>query len=219
MLYLPLHLIQSALGQKEEAKPVGNHRERSQDRAVMPGLEVASFPGEMGPPLGLSPNRASPFRAKVVLSASRMTERSAAYAVSSVLRTHVSPATTSCIRFVRSTDEIPRCPVLGRVRLGYKSHTKGPDTASETGTAFSRPRLKGCQQRQSRGTRGRFPAPPCSERQNLRVPPGPFGSLRPVSTATAATKWRDRTSSGQLAVSLSNSPLRPEAGRAAVRPR
>ena len=44
MLYLHLRLIQSALGQKAEAEPVGNHRERSQGRAVMRGHEVASFP-------------------------------------------------------------------------------------------------------------------------------------------------------------------------------
>src|SRR6266542_6024557 len=58
MLNLHLRLIQSALGQKAEAKPMGfSHRERSQGRAVMRGHEVASLPGEMGPPLGQSHER------------------------------------------------------------------------------------------------------------------------------------------------------------------
>ncbi|MEK7684914.1 MAG: hypothetical protein AAB466_05795, partial [Verrucomicrobiota bacterium] len=50
MLYLPLHLIQSALGQKVEAKPVESlHQERSQDRAAMHGREgevVILYPGD-----------------------------------------------------------------------------------------------------------------------------------------------------------------------------
>jgi hypothetical protein len=221
MLYLHLRLIQSALGQKVEAKPVGNHRERSQGRPVMGGREVARFPGEVGLPLGQSRERASPLLAKFGQSASLATGRDAAHAASGALMALVLQAATSCAQHVRFTDEVPRRPVLGPVSPGYKSDTKGWSHASEAGTAFPRPRLKGCQQRQSRGLRlGRLPAPNAgSERQNLRVPPGPWRSTGPVSPATAATKWRSGTSSRQLAGSLSNSPLQPPAVRTAVRPR
>jgi hypothetical protein len=221
MLYLHLRLIQSALGQKAEAKPMGSpHRERSQGRAAMSSHEVASFPGEMGPPLGQSHERASPFLAKFVLSASSATGRDAAHAVSGAPMALVLPAATSCTQYVRFTDEVPRRPVLGGlVSLGYKSHTKGRGYASETGTAFPRLRLKGYQQRQSKGASFRLAGHSCSERQNLRVLPGPLRFMGPVSPATAATKWRDQTSSGQLAGLLSNSPQQPETGQAAVRSR
>jgi hypothetical protein len=219
MLYLHLPLIQSALGQKVEAEPMGNHRECSQGRAAMGGREVASFPGKMGPPLGQSQERTSPLRVKFDLSASFETGRDAADAVSGVPMALVRHATTSCAQHVRFTDEVLRCPVLGRVSPGYKSHTKGQGHASETGTVFPRPRPKGPQQRQSRGAGGRLAALSCSERQNLRVPLGPLRSMGPVSPATAATKWPGGTSSPQLAGLLSNSPLQPEPGRAAVRPR
>ena len=222
MLNLHLRLIQSALGQKAETKPMGLiiHRECSQDRAAMGGLEVASLPGEMGLPLGQSHERASPFLAKFVLSAFSATGRDAAQAVSGAPIALVLPATTSRTQYVRFTDEVPRRPVLGGlVSLGYKSHTKGWGHASETGTAFPRPRPKGCQQRQSRGADDRLAGHPCSERQNLRVLPGPLRFMGPVSPATAATKWRDGTSSCQLAGLLSNSPQQPETGQAAVRSR
>jgi len=197
-----------------------SQRERSQGRAAMCGHEVACLPGAMGPPLGQSHERASPFRAKFVLSAFVATGRVAAYAVSGAPMALVLPATTSRAQHVCFTDEVPRRLVpQGRVSLGYKSHTKGRGHASETGTAFPRPRLKGCQQRQSRGAWVRLAAPACSERQNLRVPPGPLGSMGPVSPATAATNWRDGTSSCQLAGLLSNSPQQPKPGPAAVRSR
>src|SRR5688572_14557042 len=171
MLLLHLRLIQSALGQKAEAKPVSrSHRECSQGHAVMRGLEVASLPGRMGLPMGQSHERASPFLAKFVLSASYGTGRSAAYAVSGAAMALVLPATTSDTWSVRFTDEVPRRPFPpGRVSLGYKSYTKGRGDASVAGTAFPRPRLKGCQQRQSRGARQWPAASACSERQNLRV--------------------------------------------------
>jgi len=223
LLYLHLHLIQSALGQKVEAKPWGPYsRERSQGRAVMSGHEVASLPGEMGLPLGQGRERASHTGAKFDLSAYKKTGRDAAHAVSGALAAFVGPAITSRTGFVRFTDEVPRRLVLqGPVNPGYKSDTKGPGYASETGTAFPRPRLKGCQQRQSRGRRLGRPSDPGagSERQNLRVPLGPVRSTRPVSPATAATTWRDGTSSRQLAGPLSNSPLQPNAGQVAIRPR
>lgn len=142
MLYLHLRLIQSALGQKVEAEPVGNHRGRSQGRATTGGREVASFPGEVGPPLGQSQERASPFRVKFDLSAYFWTGRDAAYAVSGAPVTLVVHATTPRTQHVRFTDEVPRCPVFGRVSPGYKSHTKGQGHASETGTAFPGPALR-----------------------------------------------------------------------------
>jgi len=219
MLNLLLRLIQSALGQKAGAKPMGlSHRERSQGRAAMHGHEVASLPGEMGPPLGQSHERASPFLAKFGLPASFTAGRDAAHAVSGAPMALVLPATTSCIQYVRFTDEVPRRLVpVGRVNPGYKSHTKGPGHASETGTAFPRPRLKGCQQRQSRGTRLRLAGGACSERQNLRVPRGPLWFMGPVSPGIEATKWPGETSSRQVPGPLRNRPQQPQAGHAAVR--
>jgi len=221
MLYPHLHLIQSALSQKVEAEPVGlPHRERSQDRTAMGGHEVASFPGEMGSPLGWSHERASLSWAKFVLSASFATGRDAAHAVSGTPMALVRHAATSRAQHVRSTDEVPRRLVLGgRVSLGHKSHTKGRSNASDARTAFPRPRIKGCQQRQSRGRRARLASIACSERQNLRVPSGPLRVTGPVSPAISATKWRGGTSSRQLAGLLSNSPKYPEPGQAAVRSR
>src|SRR2546425_487736 len=82
MLYLHLRLIQSALSQKAEAKPVGlPHRERSQGRAAMRGREVACLPGEMELHLGWNHERATSFLAKFDLSASFATGRAAAHAV------------------------------------------------------------------------------------------------------------------------------------------
>jgi len=214
MLNLHLRLIQSALGQKAEVKPMGMpHRERSQGRAAMRGHEVASLPGEMGPPSGQSHERASPFLAKFVRSAYFATGQDAAHAVSGVPMALVLPATTPGTQHARFTDEVPRRPGhSGRVSPGYKSYTKGRAYASETGTAFPWPGLKGCQQRQSRGARLWLAKGACSERQNLRVPLGPLGFMGPVSPTNAATKWRDGTSSCQLAGLLSNSPPTTPAG-------
>src|SRR5438093_5354398 len=221
MLYLHLRLIRSALGQKAEAKPMGTtHRERSQGRAAMCGYEVASLRGEMGLPVGQSQERASPLLAKFDLSASFATGQDAAHAVSGAPVTLVRHAITSCAQYVHFTDEVPRRLVpKGRVSHSYKSDTKGCGHASETGRASPQPRLKGCQQRQSRGLRLRLAASACSERQNLRVPPGPLRFMGPVSPANAATKGRDGTSSCQLAGLLSNSPQQPKPGQAAVRSR
>jgi hypothetical protein len=224
MLNLHLPLIQSALGQKEEAKLVGNpHQERSQRWAAIPNDEVASLPGTVGLHLGQSRShteRASPLRAKFDLSAFHATDRAAAHAVSGVPTTPVSQAITSGAQHVPLTDEVPRRPVrTGRVSQGYKSHTKGRGYASETGRVSPQPRPKGCQQRQSRGAGWRLSASPCSERQNLRVPRGPLRSMGSVSSATAATTWPARTSSCQPAELLSNNPLQPEMGHGAVRSR
>jgi len=157
MLYLHLHLIQSALGQKVEAKPVGDHRERSQGRAAMCGREVAGFPGKMGSPLGQRQERVTISVAKFVLSAFNATGRASAYAVSDGLVSQVLHAVTSCAQFARFTDEAPRRLLPpGGLSPGYKPYAKGQGDASEAGTAFPRPRPKGCQQRQSRGLRLRL---------------------------------------------------------------
>jgi hypothetical protein len=224
MLNLHLPLIQSALGQKEEAKLVGTaHQERSQRWAAMPNGEVASLPGTVGLHLGQSRShteRASPFRAKFGLSALNATDRAAAHAVSGVPTTRVTHAITSGAQHVPLTDEVPRRLVrTGRVSQGYKSNTKGRGYAPETGMASPQPRLKGCQQRQSRGAGWRPAVSSCSERQNLRVPRGPLRSMGSVSSATAATTWPARTSSCQLADPLSNNPPQPETGHGAVRSR
>ena len=186
----------------------------------MGGHEVASFPGKMGSPLGLRQERVTIPVAKFGLSAFNATGRASAYAVSGGLVSPVLHAVTSCAQLARSTDEVPRRLLPpGGVSPGYKPYAKGQGDASEAGTAFPRPRPKGSQQRQSRGAGGRLAALSCSERQNLRVPPGPFRSMGPVSPTTTATKWREGTSSPQLAGRLSNSPLQPESGQAAVRSR
>jgi hypothetical protein len=227
LLILPLHLIQSALGQKVEAKPRGpSSRERSQGRGESRGREVAGLPSGAGSHLGRSQRRASPFLAKSVLSASFETGRASADAVSGALLAPVLPAITCGTRYVHLTDEVPRR--LGgfgfRATAGYKSDTKGQSHAPVAGTGSPRPRLQGCRQRQSRGARGRRGsrshfAGGCSERQNLRVPCGPLRFMGRVSPAIAATKWPGGTSSCQLASLLRNRPQQPETGHAAVRSR
>ena len=220
MLYLPLRLIRSAPSQKEEAKLVNScHRERSQGRAVMCVHEVASLPGEAGLHMGRSQRRASPFLAKSVLSAYFSTGLGGAYAVSVPPMALVLPAITSGKWFVRPTDEVSRRPGFLRVSVDYKSHTKGLRHASVTGRAFPQPRLRRCQQRQSRGARFRFGGIVCSERQNLRVPRGPVRFMGPVSPAVRATKWLGRTSSCQTVGPLRNSPQQPVSARAAIHPR
>lgn len=195
-------------------------RECSQGRSVMGGREVACLPGEMELPLGWSPERATLTLAKFALSATSATVRAAAQAVSGLPTLPVIPAITRRTWNVRFTDEVPRRPLpRGAVSPGYKSHTKGRGDASARGRASPQPPPRGCQQRQSRGVRGRPSASACSERQNLRVPPGPPRFMGPVSPATTATQWPGGTSSHQLAGRLSNSPQRPEPGLAAVRPR
>src|SRR5215467_4592780 len=104
-----LHLIRSAPGQKSEVKLRGSTpRERSQGRAVMHGHEVACLLGEMGLPLGRSRERASPFRAKFVLSGQKQTGRDCPQAVNAVPTTLVLQAITFHTGFVRFTDEVPR---------------------------------------------------------------------------------------------------------------
>ena len=140
-----LHLIQSVMGRKEEAKPRrSTSRESSQGRAVMRGREVAFLPSEMELHLGWTAKRASSRLAKFDLSASFVTGRAAAHAVSGALTAPVAHAITSRRWNIRFTDEVPRrLGLKHRVSLGYKKDTKGQGHASETGTAFPRPRPKG----------------------------------------------------------------------------
>lgn len=195
-----------------------SHRESSQDCAVMCSREVACLPGEMELPLGWCSERATTLLAKFDRSASSVTGHDAAHAVSGVLCAPVLHATTFRAGKVRFTDEVPRRLIPpGWVNLGYKLHAKGWGDASEAGTVSPRPRPKGCQQRQSRGLRWRQVANACSERQNLRVPPGPLRFMGPVSPVINATQWPDGTSSRQFAGLLSNSPQQPESGPAAIR--
>jgi hypothetical protein len=175
-------------------------RERRQPWAAMPKGEVAGFPGAMGSPLGRSRSqweRVSLFRMKFRRAASDAW-RVAAHAVSGAPTTSVHQAITSSTQHVPLTDEVPRRPAPGGpVSPGYKSHTKGRGHASETGRVSPPPRLKGCQQRQSRGPSQRLAAGSGSERQNLRVLGRPYGSMRLVSRTPAATTWSGGTSSCQ----------------------
>ena len=217
LLILPLHLIQSVLGQKVEAKPMGRcHRERSQGRAAMRGREVACLPSLMGSPLSRSRRRETPSLSKSVLSAYFETGRAPAHAVSGALLAPVLQAVTSDTRNVHLTDEVPRCPGSSGTRVSevYKSDTKGPPDAPATGTGSPRPRPWGWRQRRSRG-------PHCgdSERQNLRVSSGPLRSTGQVSPMSQATKWLGRTSSCQHIGSLRNGLLQPEGARGTVRQR
>jgi hypothetical protein len=220
LLILPLHLTQSALGQKVEAKPGSCWpRESSQGCAVMRGLEVASLPSWMGSPLSRSHKRATPSLAKFVQSAQMQTVRAAARTVAdgSMLMASVLHAITSDKWNAHLTDEVPQCPWLpaDKVSLVYKSDTKGPTDALATRTGSPWPRPWGCRQRQSRGPHG------CGdfERQNLRVPSGPLRSTGPVSPLSPATKWLDGTSSRQHNGSLRNRLTQPENARLAVHQR
>lgn len=212
MLYLPIHLIQSALGRKVEVKPVGfAHRERSQCWTAMSGSEVACLAGVMGLPMGLNSGRVSPFRTKSVFPASTSGSRAAIYAVSGMLRVKVLHAVTSHTWFVHLTDELPRCPGPGgRVSARYKPYAKGSRHAPVSGTGSPRPRLQGTQQRQS------SPALR-DERQYLRMPARVVGFMGPVSLGPKATKWPGGTSSCQHSGLLSNIPQQPDELRAAVR--
>ena len=211
MLYLPIHLIRSALDQKVEAKPVGwCHWERCQGRAVMSGREVAGLAGVMGWPLGLNAGRVSPFRTKSAFPASFAGSRGASDAVIGALRYQVLPAITSHGRFVHWTDKVPRCPgACGQVSARYKPYAKGSRDAPVAGTVSPRPRLQGCQQRQS--------SPLRDERQNLRVPSRADGFMGSVSPESQVTKWPGGTSSCQHPGTLRNNPQQPGRLRAAVR--
>ena len=171
LLYLPLRLIASARSRKAEAKLVdGFRQERSQGGPAMDRLEVACLPSSIGLPLGRSRGRETPSLSKSVLSASFATGRAAVHAVSGVLMAPVLHAIMCCKRNVRLTDEVPRRPLPSRVgvNVAYKSYTKGSPHAPVTGTASLRPRLQGCQQRQSK-----LGSPPVSQRKG-KTADGPY---------------------------------------------
>lgn len=197
MLNLHLRLIQSALSQKEEAKPLGSsRRERSQGRAAMCGHEVASLPGEVESPSGRTDKRATTLLAKFGLSASLATGRAAAHAVSGVLTAPVLQAITSRTGNPRSTDEVPTCLAARRATAGYKMASKGQPYARAAATASYRRRPRGCQQRHSNPAHR-------DERQYLKQPvQAPV--TRKVSPGASATKWPGGTSSRQPPSTLRN---------------
>ena len=219
MLYLILRLIQSALGQKAEAKPAGRScRERSQGWAAMLSRDVACLPGGAGLPLGQYCGRVSPFRTKSgfpAIAGSLV----AAQAVSGAPTVLVLPAITFCIWNIRCTGEVPRCPSSKDwVSSGYKPHAKGQGHAPVAGTGSPRPRLWGCQQRQSRCHRPGSARAPHTERQNLRVPSGAGGFMGSVSSAIKASKWPGESSSRQLVVNAKKRSPTACSTPAAVRP-
>lgn len=213
-----LHLIQSEMGQKEEAKPGSPCPwERRQSSAAVWSYEVAGLPRQMGSPLGRYCGRASVLRAKSVFLPYTGNHH-AARAVSCAGAVKVKQAITYGRGNIHSTDEVPRRPGLtSQVSPHYKSHTKGAGEASEVGTGSPRPHPKGCQQRQSRGRQSRATDPACSERQNLSVLSGSVLNMGTVSPAARATKWPDGTSSHQPAQMLRNMPQQRDPIRSTVR--
>jgi hypothetical protein len=197
MLYVHLHLIQSALGQKEEAKPAGlSRRERSQGRSAMGGHEVASLPGEVESPYGWTDKRATTLLAKFDLAASFATGRATAHAVSGGPTAPVLQAITTRTGNPRFTDEVPTCLAARRVTAGYKMASKGQSYARAAATASYRRRPRGCQQRQSNPAHR-------DERQYLKQPvQAPV--TRKVSSGASATKWPGGTSSRQPPLRLRN---------------
>lgn len=215
VLYLHLHLIQPALGQKAETKP--SNRECSQGLAVMSGIGVASLPGRKGLRLGKAFGRASALRARSVFSASAKRSRGAAHAGSGMPIVLVQHAIRFDTWLVCLTDEVLRhTDPVGQLSLRYKPDAKGGGYVSVTGRVSPQPRLRGWQQRRSRGPRTPFVG---SERQNLRVPSGSGKFMGSVSPVIQATQWPGGTSSCQMAGLLSNSPQQLLWEHLAVSPR
>jgi len=202
LLYLHLHLIQSALGQKAETKP--SSRECCQGLAVMSGIGVACLPGRMGSRFGKGCGRASALRAKSVFSASAKRSRDAVHAVSGEPMILVQHAITLGTELVHLTDEVLRhIGPGGRLSVRYKPDAKGGRDVSGAGRGSPPLRLRGWQQRRSRGPRAKALG---SERQNLRVPSGPGKIMGSVSPVIKATSWPGGTSSCRMAGLLSNNP-------------
>ncbi len=219
MLILTLHLIQSALSQKVEPKPVGDYRDRCQCATARLRSDVAGLPSRTGLPMSRPCRRASALLAKSAFSASQPRRRDALDAVIGILTRPVPPAIMPGTRKVHSTDEVlRRLASFRRVRVGYKPYAKGQLDASVRGTVSSRPPLQGWQQRRSRGVSARVHAQTLSERQNLRVPLGSPRLMGAVSPETQTTKWPDGTSSHPVAGSLRNIPQQPGAAQVAVHP-
>ena len=207
MLNLTFRLIGSAPSQKAEAKPVGNHRERSQGGPAMGRRDVAGLPSAAGLHIGRVQGRASPFRAKSVFSTSFRRILSAIHAVTGASMAPVVQAIMSCTRKVPQTDEVLRRLVpLGRVTAGYKPYAKGQPHAPVMGTGSPRPHLQGWQQRRSRGASSGFDQWTLFERQNLRVPCGSDAHMGRVSLTAQATQWPGGTSSRQPVGLLRNCP-------------
>ena len=202
LLFLHLHLIQSALGQKAETKP--SNRECCQGPTVMSGIGVACLPGWMGWRLGKGCGRASALRAKSVFSASAKRSRDAVHAVSGEPMILVQHAITLGTELVHLTDEVLRhIGPGGRLSVRYKPDAKGGRDVSGAGRGSPPLRLRGWQQRRSRGPRAKALG---SERQNLRVPSGPGKIMGSVSPVIKATSWPGGTSSCRMAGLLSNNP-------------
>jgi hypothetical protein len=215
LLYLHLHLIQPALGQKAETKP--SSRECSQGLTVMSGIGVASLPGRMGSRLGKAFGRASALRAKSDFSASAKRSRDAAHAGNGMPMVIVQHAITLDTGFDRLTEEVLRHTVpVGQLSVRYKPNAKGGRHVSVAGRVSPQPRLRGWQQRRSRGPRTQFVG---SERQNLRVPSGSKKFMGSVSPVIQATPWPGGTSSCQMTGLLSNGPQQPLWKHLAVSPR
>ena len=199
VLYLPFHLIQSALGQKAGAKPGSwSLRECCQRRPAMACGEEACLPGRMGSRLSRVGGRASPHRAKSVSLSARKGVPGAAHAVGCAQTGAMLHAITSDARFVHSTDEVPRRRAAPRpATASYKKNTKGEPHAPEPGTRSHWPRPQGCQQIQS------SPAQP-DERSNCYQFLRRGFDMEKVSLAAAATTWPAGTSSRQPAFPLRN---------------
>jgi hypothetical protein len=191
--------IQSVLKQNTEAKLWGNPGEWSQCVSAMGRSEEASFRGQAGWRLGRVRGRASPRWAKSVVSASKRRLPVIVCADSDGQIDQVGYASTSGTWLDHITGEVPRClPPPAGVKNGYKYAMKGQPDASVAGTVSYRPRLQGCQQRQSTSVWRK-------ERQN-RKQPVQAPVTRIVSQATPAAKWPAGTSSRQLASTLRNIP-------------
>src|SRR5438045_6747602 len=180
-------LSQSVVTQKTEAKLRGNPKERSQGCPAMDGHEEARFRRPLGWPLGPDRRRASPHWAKSVFSASLWRIPAAADTVSGTQSVRVAQAITPDIWFDHITGEVPPCLASAtQATAGYKQASKGQSDARGAGTVSYRPRLQGCQQRQSSPEQR-------DERQNLkqsiRAP-----VTRIASPESSATKWLVGTS-------------------------
>jgi hypothetical protein len=215
VLYLSFHLIQSALGQKAEAKPGSpSPWERCQRRPAMACGEEASSSGLAGSRLSRVGGRASPLWAKSVSSSPRKRVLGVAHAGGSVQTGAMLHVITLDTQFVPSTDEVPRRrAVLRPVTASYKMNSKGKPHAPVPGTRSHWPRFQGCQQSQSSS------APSRNERCNRYQLPCQGLDTEKVSLAAAATKWPDGTSSRQPAVLLRNVSQHEARDRATNPPR
>jgi hypothetical protein len=211
VLYLPFHLIQSALGRKAEAKLRSRSSgERRQGRSRRICREEACLPGLVGSLLSRVGGRASPHRAKSVSPSAQKEVLVAAHAAGCVQTGAMPHAITSDTRFVHSTDEVPRRrdPRAGSVTASYKKNAKGEPHALAPGTRSHWPRLQGCQQIQSSSALRRDER--CNRCSFVRL----VFDMEKVSPAAAASTWPAGTSSWQPASLLRNvSQHEPQNGR------